>query len=128
MSKLYLIFRYNYWSLVVTMFNRYIWLCIHSVGFIAFICHVCIMAYLHLNPAFKETHFEERKLDKMDFPVVFKICFKPGFDVEKLEEVGYGSVYSYFSGQSKYNKSVFGWAGHLESGGVFGSVEGKGRV
>ena len=48
-------------------------------------------------------------LDKMKFPVVFKICFKPGIDLEKLQELGYDSVWGYFSGQSRFNNSVFGW-------------------
>ena len=28
-----------------------------------------------------------------------------------------------FVGQSKHNKSVFGWAGHMENGSTFGSLE-----
>ena len=28
-----------------------------------------------------------------------------------------------FEGRSKYNKSVFGWAGHMENGSTFGSLE-----
>ena len=107
------------------MNKQHLWLFIHLLVLIAFASHVCILLFSHLHPLYKETHIEERMLDKMKFPVVFKICFKPGFDLQKLQEVGYDSVSGYFSGQSRFNNSVFGWAGHTAGGGVFGSFKGK---
>ena len=61
----------------------------------------------------------------MEFPVLFKICIKPGFDTSELHKAGYKSIWSYFTGQSRYDESVYGRAGHGADGSVMASVEGK---
>ena len=66
-----------------------------------------------------------RNLTVKDFPVVFKICMKPGFDKEALNETGYDNVFSYFLGVSRHNNSLLGWAGHTAEGGVFSNVTGN---
>ena len=101
------------------------WLWIHSLCFTAFTIHLVILASMHIYPNNTQTKLEETKLDMIDFPVLFKICFKPGFDIEKIQEAGYSSIWNYFKGKSKYNSSIFGWAGHKEGGGVFDNVKGN---
>ena len=58
-----------------------------------------------------------------DFPFLTKICIRPGFDILALREAGYNSVDGYFSGNSRFNRSVIGWAGHTQDGKVVGKVE-----
>jgi hypothetical protein len=65
---------------------------------------------------------EEKDLQDMDFPIVFKICVTPGFDEVALQEAGYDSTNSYFYGTSIYNETTIGWAGHTSKSGVQGSV------
>ena len=57
-----------------------------------------------------------------EFPLLTRICVSPGFDMEALLKAGYNSTNSYFSGKSRFNHSVIGWAGHTEDGGIFGNA------
>ena len=97
----------------------------HAGCFIAFIVQMSILANNQIFPSDTVSHLEERSLDSIQFPVLFKICIKPAFNMEELNKAGYESIWSYFIGQSKYNKSAFGWAGHTKDGHTNGSVEGK---
>ena len=112
-----------------TMCNKIIrrqsWLWIRFLCFTAFTIHLGSLVFMRIYPTNTQTSLGETKLDMIDFPVLFKVCFKPGFDIEKLKEAGYGSITNYFVGKSKYNRSVFGWAGHKEGGGVFDNVKGN---
>ena len=85
---------------------------------------MCLLAKEQLNPSQTETFLEEKKLDEIEFPVLFKVCFKNSFNLKNLEEAGYSSVWNYFMGVSKYNKSNYGWAGNMKEGGVRGGVTG----
>ena len=73
-----------------------------------------MVVYFHeqVHPSHMETTLEEHKLEKIDFPVLFKLCFRNSFNIEKLNEAGYSSVSNYFKGKSSYNDSIYGWAGH----------------
>ena len=51
-----------------------------------------------------------------DFPLLAKVCVRPGFDMLALRKAGYNSTDSYFTGKSKFNSSVIGWAGHTQDG------------
>ena len=62
-------------------------------------------------------------LRDVDFPLVAKICIIPGFNQTALHEVGYQATWEYFIGQSKFNGSVFGWAGHTNDSRIVGTVE-----
>ena len=97
----------------------------HAVCLIAFIVQMCILANNQISPQETVSHLEEKNLGEIDFPVLFKICIKPSFDMKELYEVGYSSIWSYFMGQSRHNKSVFGWGGHTEDGKIIGSVQGR---
>ena len=78
-------------------------------------------------PSQTKTDVKELKLENIDFPVVFKLCFKNSFDLKRLNDAGYSSVWNYFKGMSKFNNSVFGWAGHEQNGSVGPGVTGKQR-
>ena len=91
----------------------------------AFIVQMGILASNQINPRATVSNMEEKSLDNIDFPVVFKICIKPAFNISELYRVGYASIWEYFIGQSRHNGSVFGWGGHYESGSSIGSAAGK---
>ena len=75
-----------------------------------------------VKPTTTRTWEEEVLLQDIDFPVVIRICISPGFNETALREVGYNDTWSYFIGQSRFNDSVFGWAGHAEDSGTIGTV------
>jgi hypothetical protein len=52
-------------------------------------------------------------LDKVEFPVIFNIVVKPGFDIEKLNKLGYDTAHEYFIGGKK-NSGITSWAGFGE--------------
>ena len=110
-------------SIVTHLINKP-WIFIHSGCFIAFTVQMCILANDQINPSQTETHMEEKKLDDIEFPVLFKICIKPAFNIKELKATGYWNIWGYFIGQSIHNDSIFGWAGHTKDGNVIGSVKG----
>ena len=58
-----------------------------------------------------------------DFPLLTRVCIRPGFDMPALWKAGYHSTDGFFSGKSRFNSSVIGWAGHTKDGEVVGKVE-----
>ena len=94
---------------------------------IALFVTFCIQTFfIGLNaifPAETFTRFEQRKLDAIEFPVVFKICIFPAFRMENLEKVGYNNVWQYFIGRSAHNRNIYGWAGHTQQESVYSTVQ-----
>ena len=97
---------------------------IHTGCLIAFTVQMLFLARNQISPSETVSHLEERRLDSIEFPILFKICIKPAFDMSELYKAGYKNTWSYFTGQSRHNESVFGWAGHRADGSVIASVEG----
>ena len=83
------------------------WILIHICCFIAFIFQMTILANNELNPPKTESHVEEKKLEEIPFPVLFKICIKPSFNMIELHKNGYKHVWNYFNRQSRYNRSIY---------------------
>ena len=56
--------------------------------------------------------------DLKEFPLLTRLCIRPGFDISALRSSGYWNTDTYFAGKSKYNGygSLIGWAGHTEDG------------
>ena len=50
-------------------------------------------------------------------------CFKKFVKKKNFDQYGYENEEKMFEGRSKHNKSVFGWAGHMENGSTFGALE-----
>ena len=48
-----------------------------------------ILTKNELNPQKAESHVEEEKLEEIPFPVLFKICIKPSFNMTELHKNGY---------------------------------------
>ena len=78
----------------------------------------------HISPQSTNSENEEVNIQKMEFPLLFKICVQPSFNNSAAEELGYDGFWNYFSGMSRFNKSIFGWAGHTNSSGVKDTVPG----
>ena len=78
-----------------------------------------------LYPLTTDARLQEKRLNQIEHPVLFKICFKPSFDTEELNRTGYGTLWNYFAGVSMYNRSMFGWGGHTKDEKYLGSVEGE---
>ena len=76
----------------------------------------------YIKPTITRTWEEDVPLEDIDFPLVIKICVVPGFSQTALYEVGYNDAGGYFLGQSRFNESVIGWAGHTEDSGTKGTV------
>lgn len=77
----------------------------------------------YIQPTITRTWEEEVPLEDIEFPLVIKICIVPGFNQTALHEAGYEDTWKFFLGQSRFNESVFGWAGHTEDSATFGSVK-----
>ena len=97
--------------------------------FILFLIHISIIGYYQLYPTETSTRLSERKLDDLDFPVLFKICLNPAFNEDNIKEVGYYSLWSYFTGKGRWRNrngaAVYGWAGHWENGSIVSSIKGE---
>ena len=91
------------------------WLAVLLICGLAFLVQLRSVYMNYMNPTVFNTVVENMNLHELEFPLVFKICVKPGFNNSALEEAGYDSSFGpldYFIGKSKYNRSYHGWAGH----------------
>ena len=94
---------------------------INTICYVAFLLQLFKIIHESIYPTQKTTDIEETKID--DFPIIFKICGKPGFNLSALQEKGYLDVFDYFLGESMFNSSVYGWAGHSPTHDVKWTVE-----
>ena len=77
------------------------------------------------NPTELKTSMSKESLSSFEvFPLLGRLCVKPGLDVAKLTSYGYADPSSFYMGVSRFNDSVLGWSGHMENGSVF-SIKGK---
>ena len=102
--------------------NHYLFL-VNFTCFLAFSIQLTSVLGSFLDRTQTNIHKHEEDLLGKKFPIILKLCFNPGFNDTAINEAGYKDIFGYFAGQSKYNKSVYGWAGHTEDGGVVDSVE-----
>ena len=94
---------------------------------LAFIWQLVAVAREWFIPTHSAMAVEEKDLDMRDFPVVFKICPNPGFNLNSLNEEGYRLIQHYFEGKSMYNSSQYGWAGHYNGYSKNHTVTGKAK-
>ena len=94
----------------------------------AFIVQMSLLVVDFLDPSDLNTITYQLKLQKIPFPVNFKLCAIPGFNQTMLTQYGYlvnsakdkyichsclnQDIPAYFHGQSRLNNSIFGWTGH----------------
>ena len=101
---------------------------IKLTGFICYLVHMYFILHNQLYPEETFTRMEERHLDDIKFPVIFKICVTPAFNTSVLRAAGYKNIWGYFLGSSRYNSNVFGWGGHTREGGQMYQVAGEQHV
>ena len=92
--------------------------------YVAFLIQVILLAAEEMKPSQTETRLKEMRIEEVEFPVVFKLCFMDKMDVNKVRDAGYKSMWRYFLGQSRFNDSIYGWAGHDEDGNMGKGIEG----
>ena len=99
------------------------WFLVNTICILAVVTQLAFNFRDFLFPRLTNSRLETRSLQGEDFPLIFKICVQPAFNKTALVETGYGHLFRYFQGGSKFNKSIFGWAGHTNDSGVYGTVE-----
>ena len=92
--------------------------------YVGFLIQIILLAVEEIKPSQTETSLNEIRLEDIEFPVVFKLCFKDNMDLDKLRDSGYETIFRYFEGKSKFNNSTYGWAGHEKDGNIGKGVEG----
>ena len=101
------------------------WPVAQGICYLLFFKQLFSLIQQQMNPNYRVVSKEVRMMHEIEFPVVFKFCFKPSINQTALHELGYADMWSYMMGQSMYNKSLFGWAGHNSNGSVVSNVEGS---
>ena len=101
-----------------------LWICANITAMAFLTAQLVHVLEGFFKPTITRTWEEEVLLKDMDFPLlVAKICIIPGFNQTALYEAGYDDTGDYFMGQSRFNDSLYGWAGHTKDSGIVGSVE-----
>ena len=98
---------------------------VYSVCALASIIQFGILCKNYAEPTETITTTAKKNLSEIDFPIDFKICLKPGFNQSALTEAGYADVTDYFTGASRYNSSLAGWAGHTPQGNPWSNATGR---
>ena len=94
---------------------------------IVFVAHIGYIVFDVICPEYPDIVNYKKSLDQIDFPLTFRICAAEAnhsIDDKKYAILGYRDSWTFFYGQSWYNDSIYGWAGHTEYGTTIGSVEG----
>ena len=99
---------------------------INSCCLLACSIQILLVGYGQIFPTRTVNNMGHKNLSKMDFPAVFKLCFRNRLsDNERFRSVGYKDLQAYFLGVSAFNRSLIGWAGHTKDGDVVGTPESK---
>ena len=86
---------------------------IHTAFGLAFLVQMAVMIDQACNPTELSSSMRKVPLQQLAFPVAARVCLTPAFDLRRLEEVGYGSVYEYFMGVST-TLPLMGWGGLVQ--------------
>ena len=78
-----------------------------------------------INPSKTLVMTEKKNFSEVEFPLIFKICIRPGFNETEVKNLGYRTSWEYLLGRSRYNGSIYGWAGHTPDGGVISNASGN---
>ena len=99
---------------------------VHIVFTIAFIVHISIVVFSIFNPEIPDVETSEKHLKDIAFPFSFRLCVHKLVDTnKKYWDSGYYNYYAFYKGRSLYNKSLYGFSGHLTNGSTkFNTYEG----
>ena len=79
-------------------------LLVYIICFVAFAIQFGNLIVNFIKPTITNTNVEERELKEIGFPLVIKICVKPGFNETAINDAGYENSFGFFRGQSMRNK------------------------
>ena len=96
---------------------------VNCVSTIFLIIQLSILLEGFIKPTLTHTWEKDVRLGDIEFPIVIKICVIPTYNLTSLYDYGYEDKYRFFLGQSRFNNSTYGWAGHTNSSTTLGSVE-----
>ena len=92
---------------------------------VVFLIHISSIGYTILYPEVPDILISKKNLNEIEFPMTFRICaFELNDTKSRYQSFGYEDYAGFFRGESMYNDTVYGWAGHDENGSVLGNVEG----
>ena len=102
---------------------------LRKVGYFNLMAHLlCISFFSYqtfrlvpniISPTKTHTSVKQELLKDIDFPLDIKMCAEPAFNRSAIVEAGYKNrAHRYFKGQSMFNRSVYGWAGHTNDSGT----------
>ena len=100
------------------------WVMLYMACSLAVTIQLISVLHSFIKPQTTNSETEEVNLGNIEFPLRFKICVDPSFNGSAVEELGYDGIWSYFSGLSRFNESIYGWAGHTNRSGVKDTVAG----
>ena len=90
--------------------KKNIWCLLHASFVLAFLIQCCGIIKHLIKPTRTNIFVEEKQIHEL--PILLKICVKPGFHIDSLQEEGYQSIPDYFNGQiTDENKTRYGWGG-----------------
>ena len=93
-----------------------------------FLLAICLTIW-NINQRFntnKTTVYNNKeKLGQISFPLKFSFLVNPGFELSKLNALGYSTAGHYICGVNKWGKPQIGWAGFTKNGSTIGNVSGK---
>ena len=108
---------------MVGVCSKAIWVLVNLLCIVFFSLQLVHILEGYAKPTVTRTWEEEVFLQDIDFPLTIKICVIPGFNQTALNESGYYDTWFYFLGQSAFNDSIYGWAGHTEDLGTVDTVD-----
>ena len=92
---------------------------------IVFVIHISSIINGILHPELPDIRKYKKDLKDVEFPIAFQLCVDELVNsTKRYNEVGYLDAWTFFYGNSIFNSSTYGWAGHTENGSSFGSPEG----
>ena len=95
---------------------KYYWKFLTCLCIIALAWQLYSIIVERIEPSNRATEITEKKLgDWEEFPILFKICPDPAFNTAASREGGYDSIFEYFTGESRFDETIFGWAGHTNA-------------
>ena len=96
---------------------------VNCVATIFLIIQLSVLLKGYISPTLTHTWQKDVGLGDIEFPILIKICVIPAYNITALYEYGYADYYRFFLGQSRFNESTYGWAGHTNSSENLGTVE-----
>ena len=89
-----------FWSGKLGYFTR---LLVYFIFFVAFVIQFVHLISNNIKPTITNTNMAEKELKYIGFPLVIKMCVRPGLNETAINKAGYKNSYEFFSGQSMYD-------------------------